>query len=50
MAQQGKGRWNHSCPFTLAKYVSKPKGAKPGTVAIKKETVIKVRAGIPIQE
>jgi predicted ribosome quality control (RQC) complex YloA/Tae2 family protein len=32
---------------TMAKHVSKPKGAKPGTVTIKKETVIKVRPGIP---
>ncbi|NLD39576.1 MAG: DUF814 domain-containing protein [Desulfatiglans sp.] len=32
---------------TMAKYVSKPKGAKPGTVTIKKEMVIKVRPGIP---
>ena len=32
---------------TMAKYVSKPRGAKPGTVAIKKETVLKVRPGIP---
>jgi predicted ribosome quality control (RQC) complex YloA/Tae2 family protein len=28
---------------TEARYVSKPRGAKPGTVAIRKETVIKVR-------
>ena len=32
---------------TLAKYVSKPRGAKPGTVSIKKEYVLKVRPGIP---
>ena len=32
---------------TLAKNVSKPRGAKPGTVAIKKEKVLKVRPGIP---
>jgi len=32
---------------TQAKYVSKPKGAKPGTVTIKKESVLKVRPGIP---
>ena len=32
---------------TMAKYVSKPRGAKPGTVHIKKESVLKVRPGIP---
>lgn len=32
---------------TQAKYVSKPRGAKPGTVSIKKERVLKVRPGIP---
>ncbi|MFZ3045861.1 MAG: NFACT RNA binding domain-containing protein [Desulfatirhabdiaceae bacterium] len=32
---------------TLAINVSKPKGAKPGTVQIRKETLIKVRPGIP---
>ncbi len=32
---------------TQAKYVSKPGGAKPGTVTIKKEIVLKVRPGIP---
>ena len=32
---------------TMAKYVSKPRGAKPGTVTIKKESVIKVRPGLP---
>lgn len=42
---KGGGVTAVSC--TMAKYVSKPKGAKPGTVAIKKETVIKVRPGIP---
>ncbi len=35
---------------TMAKYVSKPRGAKPGTVTIKKESVLKVRPGIPGQE
>ena len=32
---------------TLAKFVSKPRGAKPGTVSIRKETVFKVRPGLP---
>ena len=31
---------------TQAKYVSKPRGAKSGTVTIRKETVLKVRPGI----
>jgi len=32
---------------TRARYVTKPKGAKPGTVQIRKEVVFKVRPGIP---
>ena len=32
---------------TRARYVSKPEGAKPGTVQIRKEKVIKVRPGLP---
>ncbi len=32
---------------TQAKHVSKPRGAKPGTVSIKKEKLIKVRPGLP---
>ena len=32
---------------TEARYVSKPAGAKPGTVLIRKETLIKVRPGLP---
>ena len=32
---------------TLAKHVSKPRGAKPGTVHIRKEVVIKVRPALP---
>ncbi|GAK54080.1 hypothetical protein U14_05357 [Candidatus Moduliflexus flocculans] len=31
---------------TRARFVSKPKGAKPGTVTIKKETVLQVRPAI----
>ncbi len=31
---------------TRARYVTKPKGAKPGTVQIRKETVLKVRPGL----
>jgi len=32
---------------TKAQNVTKPRGAKPGTVSIRKETVIKVRPGLP---
>ncbi len=32
---------------TQAAYVSKPRGAKPGTVQIRKETILKVRPGLP---
>ncbi len=32
---------------TRAKYVRKPKGAKPGTVHIRKEKIIKVRPALP---
>ena len=39
------GRVAVSC--TRAKYVTKPKGAKPGTVQIRRENVLKVRPGLP---
>ncbi|MCF8079560.1 MAG: NFACT RNA binding domain-containing protein [Desulfobacterales bacterium] len=32
---------------TLAKFVSKPRGAKPGTVSIRKEKILKVRPALP---
>lgn len=32
---------------TRARYVTKPRGAKPGTVQIRKESVLKVRPGLP---
>ncbi len=32
---------------TRARFVSKPRGAKPGTVSIRKERVFKVRPGLP---
>jgi predicted ribosome quality control (RQC) complex YloA/Tae2 family protein len=32
---------------TRARFVSKPRGAKPGTVAIRREVVIKVRPALP---
>jgi predicted ribosome quality control (RQC) complex YloA/Tae2 family protein len=36
-----------SVSATRARYVSKPRGAKPGTVTIRKEIVLKVRPAIP---
>ena|SRR5579859_5152244 len=33
--------------YTRAKFVSKPRGAKPGTVEISKEKLLKVRPRIP---
>jgi len=35
---------------TLAQYVTKPRGAKPGTVEIRKERTFKVRPAIPTEE
>ncbi len=32
---------------TRARYVTKPRGAKPGTVQIRKETILKVRPALP---
>lgn len=32
---------------TLARHVTKPRGAKPGTVEIRKEIVLKVRPALP---
>jgi len=34
---------------TRARYVTKPRGAKPGTVSIRKEIILKVRPLIPDQ-
>ena len=34
---------------TRARYVTKPRGAKPGTVEIRKEKVLKVRPAIPAE-
>ncbi|MFO7717353.1 MAG: NFACT RNA binding domain-containing protein [Thermodesulfobacteriota bacterium] len=33
--------------YTQAKHVSKPKGAPPGTVQLKKEKILKVRPALP---
>jgi predicted ribosome quality control (RQC) complex YloA/Tae2 family protein len=48
-AYHSKARAGGTVPVsaTLARYVSKPRGAKPGTVTIRKEVVLKVRPGIP---
>lgn len=35
--------------YTRARYVSKPRGVKAGTVEIRKEAVLKVRPGLPEQ-
>ena len=34
---------------TRARYVTKPRGAKPGTVHIRKEIVLKVRPALPVE-
>ena len=36
-----------SVSYTRAQYVTKPRGAKPGTVSIRKEKLLKVRPAIP---
>jgi predicted ribosome quality control (RQC) complex YloA/Tae2 family protein len=36
-----------SVSCTRAKYVTKPRGAKPGTVTIRRESLLKVRPWIP---
>ena len=36
-----------SVSCTQAQYVTKPKGAKPGTVQIRKEIILKVRPSLP---
>jgi predicted ribosome quality control (RQC) complex YloA/Tae2 family protein len=33
--------------YTRARYVSKPRGVKPGTVELRKAAVLKVRPGLP---
>lgn len=48
-AYHSKGKKGGVTPVscTQAKYVSKPAGSKPGTVNIRKESVLKVRPAIP---
>jgi predicted ribosome quality control (RQC) complex YloA/Tae2 family protein len=36
--------------YTRARFVSKPRGAKPGTVEIRREEVLKVRPALPDEE
>ena len=51
-AYHSKARSGGTTPvsMTLAQHVSKPRGAKPGTVQIRKEKTLKVRPGIPEQD
>jgi len=48
-AWHSKARSGGTVPVacTLAKFVSKPRGAKPGTVSIRKEMILKVRPVLP---
>ncbi len=48
-AYHSKGRTGGVTPVacTRAAHVSKPRGAKPGTVQIRKEVILKVRPGLP---
>ncbi len=48
-AWHSKARSGGTVPVacTLARYVSKPRGAKPGTVSIRKEKILKVRPALP---
>ena len=43
---RNSGRVSVAC--TQARYVTKPKGAKPGTVQIRKETILKVVPVLPV--
>jgi predicted ribosome quality control (RQC) complex YloA/Tae2 family protein len=47
-AYHSKARSGGAVPVscTRAKYVTKPRGAKPGTVQIRREVVLKVRPGL----
>ena len=44
---KGRGGGVVSVSGTLARHVTKPRGAKPGTVQIRKERVFKVRPALP---
>jgi predicted ribosome quality control (RQC) complex YloA/Tae2 family protein len=51
-AYHSKARYGGVVPVsaTLARHVTKPRGAKPGTVQIRKEIVLKVRPALPGEE
>jgi predicted ribosome quality control (RQC) complex YloA/Tae2 family protein len=51
-AWHSKARRGNKVPvsFTLAKYVSKPKKAEPGSVIIRNDRVLIVKPSIPVQE
>jgi len=44
---KGRGSRQVSVSGTRARYVSKPRGAKPGTVSVRKEETFKVRPALP---
>jgi len=48
-AYHSKARGGGTIPVscTRARFVTKPRGAKPGTVSIRKEKIIKVRPALP---
>jgi predicted ribosome quality control (RQC) complex YloA/Tae2 family protein len=50
-AYHSKARSGGTVPVscTRARYVTKPRGAKPGTVTIRKERIIKVKPALPSQ-
>jgi predicted ribosome quality control (RQC) complex YloA/Tae2 family protein len=50
-AYHSKARSGGTVPVscTRARYVTKPRGAKPGTVTIRKERIIKVKPALPLQ-
>lgn len=47
---KGRGGGTVAVSCTRARYVSKPRGAEPGTVSIRKETVLKVRPALEVAE
>lgn len=44
---KGRGAGTLAVSCTRARFVTKPRGAPPGTVEIRRETVLKVRPGLP---
>jgi len=51
-AYHSKARSGGTVPVacTRARYVTKPRGAKPGTVQIRKEAIVKVKPGLPQED